>query len=438
MKKIILGITAAMTLLACTNRKNPFLTEWDTPYGIPPFGDIKTEDFIPAIQAGIEQQNKEIEAIVANTEEPTFENTVLPLELSGEILSKVTGILYNISETDRSDELDSVMEQAIPLLTEHSDNISFNKGLYERIAKLYKADQSQLTREQQMVLKKRFETFERNGIGLPDDKQARLREINTEMATKTQKLGNNILSENNAFRDKFGVSISDYPNAMTTTEDRTLRQQMLEAYTMRGHNGNEFDNRQLVIDIMRLRIEKAQIMGYKNPAAYILEPKMAHDTQTVDAFLADIMAAAVAKAKEEVYDMQQLMNKDITDGKLPVGSKIEPWDWWYYAEKVRKQKYDLDEELTKPYFKLENVVKGIFIAANTLYGVNMEELKDVPSYNPEVVTTYKVTDADGNLLGIFTTDYLPRPSKRGGAWMNNIREQYVDACHRQYGPPHYS
>ena len=420
-------MTAALSLLACTNRQNPFLTEWDTPYGIPPFGEIQTEDFIPAIQAGIEQQNKEIEAVVANTEEPTFENTILPLELSGAILSKVTGVLYNICETDRTDELDSVMEKAIPMLTEHSDNISFNKGLYERIAKLYKADQSQLTREQQMVLKKRFEAFERNGIGLPEDKQARLREINTEMATKTQKLGNNILSENNAFRDKFGISISDYPNTMTTTEDRSLRQQMLEAYTMRGHNGNEFDNRQLVLDIMRLRIEKAQIMGYKNPAAYILEPKMAHDTETVDAFLADIMKAAVAKAKEEVYDMQQLMNDDVAAGKLPVGSKIEPWDWWYYAEKVRKQKYDLDEELTKPYFKLENVVNGIFTAANTLYGINMEELKDVPSYNPDVVTTYKVTDAEGNLLGIFTTDYLPRPSKRGGAWMNNIREQYVDA-----------
>jgi peptidyl-dipeptidase Dcp len=427
MKKIILGMTAAISLLACTNRQNPFLTEWDTPYGIPPFGEIQTEDFIPAIQAGIEQQNKEIEAIVANTEEPTFENTILPLELSGAILSKVTGVLYNICETDRTDELDSVMEKAIPMLTEHSDNISFNKGLYERIAKLYRADQSRLTREQQMVLKKRFEAFERNGIGLPEDKQARLREINTEMATKTQKLGNNILSENNAFRDKFGISISDYPNTMTTTEDRSLRQQMLEAYTMRGHNGNEFDNRQLVLDIMRLRIEKAQIMGYKNPAAYILEPKMAHDTETVDAFLADIMKAAVAKAKEEVYDMQQLMNEDVAAGKLPVGSKIEPWDWWYYAEKVRKQKYDLDEELTKPYFKLENVVNGIFTAANTLYGINMEELKDVPSYNPNVVTTYKVTDAEGNLLGIFTTDYLPRPSKRGGAWMNNIREQYVDA-----------
>jgi len=427
MKKIILTMTAALSLLACNNRQNPFLTEWNTPYGIPPFGDIHTEDYIPAIEAGIEQQNREIEAIVTNTEEPTFENTILPLELAGEILDKVEGVLQNLIETDRTPELDSVMEKAIPMLTEHRDNIFFNKGLYERIAKLYKADQSQLTREQQMVLKKHFETFERNGVGLPQDKQIRLREINTELATKTQKLGNNIQSENNAFRNKFGISISDYPNAMTTTEDRALRQEMLEAYTMRGHNGNEFDNRQLVLDIMRLRIEKAHIMGYKNPAAYILEPKMAHDTETVDAFLSSIMVAAVAKAKEEVTDMQKLMNIDIANGKLPAGSKIEPWDWWYYAEKVRKQKYDLNEELTKPYFKLDNVVKGIFIAANKLYGVKIEELTDVPSYNANVVTTYKVTDADDNLLGIFTTDYLPRPSKRGGAWMNNIRNQYTDA-----------
>ena len=229
MKKIILGMTTALSLLACTSRQNPFLSEWDTPYGIPPFGDFQTEDYIPAIQAGIEQQNKEIDAIVANPEEPTFDNTVLPLELSGEILRKVTGVLYNIHETDRTDELDSIMEQAIPLLTEHGDNISFNKGLYERIAKLYKADQSQLTREQQMVLKKLYESFERNGVGLPEDKQVRLREINTEMATKTQKLGNNILSENNAFKDKFGISISDYPNTMTSTEDRSLRKEMLQA-----------------------------------------------------------------------------------------------------------------------------------------------------------------------------------------------------------------
>lgn len=429
MKKIILGMTAVLSLMACSDgsRQNPFLTEWNTPYGIPPFADIQVEDYIPAIEAGIEQQNKEIDEIVSNPESPTFENTVVPLELSGEILSKVSGVLFNVSETDRTDELDSVMEKALPMLTEHGDNISFNKGLYERIAAIYRADQSQLNREQQMVLKKRFEAFERNGIGLPEEKQTRLREINTEMASKSQKLGNNILSESNAFKEKFGISVSDYPNAMTTTEDRSLRQEMLEAYTMRGNNGNEFDNRQLVLDIMRLRIEKAQIMGYKTPAAYILEPKMAHDAETVDAFLADIMKAAVDKAKGEVYDMQKLMDEDIAAGKLPVGSKIEPWDWWYYAEKVRKQKYDLNEELTKPYFKLENVLKGIFIAANTLYGLNVEELKDVPSYNSDVVTTYKITDADGSLLAIFTTDYLPRASKRGGAWMNNVRDQYVDA-----------
>lgn len=427
MKKIFIAMIAAMAFAACTNRENPFLTEWDTPYGIPPFDQIETTDFIPAIKAGIEQQQKEIEAIIASTEEPTFDNTIVPLELSGDILKKVGGVLYNISETDKTDELDKVMEEAIPMMTEHEDNIAFNKGLYDRISKLYHADQSNLTREQQMVLKKRFEEFERNGIGLPEEKQARLRVINTEMASKIQKIGNNILDESNAFKDKFGISVSDYPNAMTTTEDRAKREAMHNMYIKRGHNGNAADNCQLIKDVMGLRIEKAQIMGYKNPAAYILEEKMAHDPETVDAFLAGIMKASVKKAKEEIADMQKIMDEDIAAGKLPAGSKIEPWDWWYYAEKVRKQKYDLNEELTKPYFKLENVVKGIFHAANVLYGVNMEELKGVPAYNKDVVTTYKVTDEKGELLGIFTTDYLPRSSKRGGAWMNNIREQYVDA-----------
>lgn len=427
MKKFLSIAIAVMTMSACTTRENPFLAEWNTPYGIPPFDEIQVDDYIPAIKEGIAQQQKEIEAITSNPDAPTFENTIAPYEESGEILSKVAGVLYNITETDRTDELDSVMEAAIPLMTEHSDNIAFNKKLYERVAAIWNGDQSNLTREQQMVLKKHYESFERSGIGLPEDQQARLREINTEMATKTQKIGNNILSESNAFKEKFGISVSDYPNAMTTTEDRDLRKQMFEAYTTRGHNGNEFDNRQLILDVMGLRIEKAQIMGYNNPAEFILEPKMAHDPETVDAFLDGIMVAAVRKAKEEVYDMQKVMDEDIAAGKLPAGSKIEPWDWWYYAEKVRKLKYDLDEDLIKPYFKLENVVNGIFIAAKTLYGVNMEKLEGVPAYNKDKVTTYKVTNEKGELLGIFTTDYLPRPSKRGGAWMNNIREQKVDA-----------
>ncbi len=413
--------------LACTNRENPFLTDWNTPYGIPPFQEIQVDNYIPAIQAGIEQQKKEIEDIVNNQDAPTFDNTILPLELSGEILRKVSGVLYNVSETDRTPALDSVMELAIPMMTEHSDNLSFNKGLYERIAKLYKGDQSGLTCEQQMVLKKHYEEFERNGVGLSEEKQARLKEINSEIASKTQKIGNNILEESNAFKQKFGISVSDYPNAMTSTTDRAKRKEMLEAYTNRGNNGNKADNKQLIQDVMRLRIEKAKLMGYNCPAAYILEPKMAHDPATVDAFLQGIMTDAVKKAREEVADMQAVMNEDIKAGLLPAGSKIEPWDWWYYAEKVRKAKYDLDEEQTKPYFKLDNVVRGAFLAAKKLYGVNMEELEGVPSYNTQLVKTFKVTDNDGQLLGIFTTDWLPRASKRGGAWMNNVREQYVDA-----------
>ena len=434
MKKLILTTMAIAALTACTEqRRNPLLSEWDTPYGIPPYAEIKVEDYMPAIQAGIAEQNREIEDIVNNTEAPTFENTVQALCLSGQTLSKVVGVLFNISETDRTEELDSIMELAMPLMSEHGDNINFNKPLYDRVATLYHGDQSQLTREQQMSLKKVYEGFVRNGVGLDSTQQNRLKEINSELAQKSLKLGNNILAESNAFKTRFGISVSEYPEAMTNTEDREKRREMLMAYTLRGHNGNENDNTQLIKDIMTLRIEQARIMGYDTPAAYYLENKMAHDPQTVDAFLSDIMKVAVAKAKEEVQDMQQLMDEDVAAGRLPAGAKIEPWDWWYYAEKVRKQKYDLDESQVKPYFRLENVEKGIFLAAKKLYGVNMEPLEGMPSYNKEV-KTFKVTDEDGSLLGIFTTDWLPRDSKRGGAWMNNVRDQYVDAQGQEVRP----
>ena len=434
MKKLILTTMAIAALTACTEqRRNPLLSEWDTPYGIPPYAEIKVEDYMPAIQAGIAEQNREIEDIVNNTEAPTFENTVQALCLSGQTLSKVVGVLFNISETDRTEELDSIMELAMPLMSEHGDNINFNKPLYDRVATLYHGDQSQLTREQQMSLKKVYEGFVRNGVGLDSTQQNRLKEINSELAQKSLKLGNNILAESNAFKSRFGISVSEYPEAMTNTEDREKRREMLMAYTLRGHNGNENDNTQLIKDIMTLRIEQARIMGYDTPAAYYLENKMAHDPQTVDAFLSDIMKVAVAKAKEEVQDMQQLMDEDVAAGRLPAGAKIEPWDWWYYAEKVRKQKYDLDESQVKPYFRLENVEKGIFLAAKKLYGVNMEPLEGMPSYNKEV-KTFKVTDEDGSLLGILTTDWLPRNSKRGGAWMNNVRDQYVDAQGQEVRP----
>ena len=413
-------------MVSCNNRVNPFLQDWDTPYGIPPYDQIKIEDYIPAIQAGIAEQNANIEAITNNPDAPTFENTIAPLELSSPILDKVSGVLYNISETDQSPELDKVQEEAIPLESAHSSDIAFNKALYNRIAAIYNGDQSNLTREQQMVLKDWFESFERNGIGLPEAQQNELRDINTELASKIQKIGNNILAESNAFKDKFGFSVSAYPEKMASTEDRELRRQYNEAYTMRGHNGNENDNRQLILDVLALRIRKANILGFKNHAAYVLSSKMAGTPETVDNFLSGIMSAAVAKANEELADMQAVMDKDIAAGKVEEGATIQPWDWWYYAEKVRKEKYDLDEELTKPYFQIDNVRKGVFYAANKLYGLNFEEI-EAPEYNPAEVTTYKVTDAEGNLIGIYTTDYFPRSSKRGGAWMNNVRNQYKDA-----------
>ena len=426
MKRVITLAAIILAMTACQKHTNPFFTEWDTPYGIPPFEKILPGDYLPAIQAGIEEQTAEIDAITANPDAPTFENTITPLELSGRLLAKVVGVFYNVTETDRTDELEAVEEKVIPLMSEHSNNISFNKALYNRVAAVYNGDQSGLTREQQMVLKKTFESFEREGIGLPEEQQARLRQINADIAAKTQKIGNNILAESNDFLDKFGFSVAAYPDKMTTTEDRELRRQYNEAYTARGHRGNEFDNRELLLEVLDLRAEKAKILGYPNAAAYILANKMAGDTKTVDNFLSEIMTAAVARAKTELADMQAVMDQEVKEGKLPAGSKIEPWDWWYYAEKVRKAKYDLDESQTKPYFHVDNVVNGIFTNAHILYGVNFERLEGVPVYNPQV-KAYKVTAEDGSLVGIFTTDYKPRASKRGGAWMNNVREQYVDA-----------
>ncbi|MCR5561626.1 MAG: M3 family metallopeptidase [Bacteroidales bacterium] len=401
---------------------NPFFEEWDTPYGIPPYDKIKVGDYLPAIKEGIKRHQAEIDAITSNPEAPTFENTIAAYEFSGQLLAKVEGVLFNVAETDRSDALDAVVEKALPLLSAHGDNIAFNKALYERVAAVYHADQSGLTREQQVVLKDHFEGFEREGVGLPQEQQDRLREINSALATKTQKIGNNILAESNAFKEKFGFSVSDYPERMASTADRDLRKAYLEAYTMRGHNGNEYDNRELAVEVLKLRLEKAHILGYPNPAAYELADKMAGDPATVDAFLAGIMKASTAKARKEVAEMQAMMD---ADPSVPAGSRIEPWDWWYYAEKVRQAKYALDDEAIKPYFQMDSVRNGIFIAAKKLYGVNVEALPDAPVYSPGNVQTWKLTADDGSLIGIFTTDYLPRDSKRGGAWMNNVRNQYV-------------
>lgn len=411
---------------ASCSRNNPFLEEWNTPYGIPPFDEIQLSDYIPAVTAGIEQQKQELDAILTNPDAPTFENTVAAYEYSGEILTKVSLVLFNLQETEGNEEMDKVVEEATALMTAHEDEISMNKAFFERVKAVYDADQSGLTREQQMVLKNLYESFTRSGVALDEASQERLKEINQKIAAAQQKFGTNLLAENNAFKETFGVPVSAYPAEMTGCEDRDRREAMFKAYSSRGNNGNEYDNKALCLEILKLRAEKARMLGFDTFAAYQLDNKMARNPQTVDSFLGQIMGPAASKAVEEIADMQEIMDEDIAAGKLAEGSTIQPWDWFYYAEKVRQRKYALDEELTKPYFKMENVRHGVFAAAEKIYGVKVEPLSDVPVYN-EAVDAFKVTDADGSLLGIFMTDYFPRDSKRGGAWMTNFRDQYIDA-----------
>lgn len=411
---------------ASCSRNNPFLEEWNTPYGIPPFDEIQLSDYIPAVTAGIEQQKQELDAILANPDAPTFDNTVAAYEYSGEILTKVSLVLFNLQETEGNEEMDKVVEEATALLTAHEDEMSMNKAFFERVKAVYDADQSGLTREQQMVLKNLYESFTRSGVALDEASQERLKEINQKIAAAQQKFGTNLLAENNAFKETFGVPVSAYPAEMTGCEDRDRREAMFKAYSSRGNNGNEYDNKALCLEILKLRAEKARMLGFDTFAAYQLDNKMARNPQTVDSFLGQIMGPAASKAVEEIADMQEIMDEDIAAGKLAEGSTIQPWDWFYYAEKVRQRKYALDEELTKPYFKMENVRHGVFAAAEKIYGVKVEPLSDVPVYN-EAVDAFKVTDADGSLLGIFMTDYFPRDSKRGGAWMTNFRDQYIDA-----------
>ena len=421
MKKLLIFIGAVGMLASCNNT-NIFLQEWDTPYGIPPFEKIKVADYMPAVKEGIRLQEAEIQAIVDNPDAPDFENTIAAFDRSGEVLSRVTSVLFNLIESDYSEPLNKVVEEAMPMVSELSDNIFMNAGFFARVKAVYEADQSGLTREQQMLLKSIYERFEQNGIGLDEAGQARMREINSELSMLYLTFANNLLKENNAFKEELGFSISSYYDKMAVEPDRALREKIFRLYSNRCNNGNEFDNKKVLLREMELNIEKAKLLGYDSPAAFILSSKMAHDPETVDSFLAGIMDAAMARAREEVYDMQKLMDQDVAAGLLPEGSRIEPWDYMYYAEKVRKARYDLDEEEVSQYFKMENVRAGVFGNASRLYGISFEPVEGVNLYNPEA-EAFKVTDSDGSLIGIIITDYFPRDSKRGGAWMTNFVEQ---------------
>ena len=404
------GLALLLTMSACKPNTNIFLQEWDTPYGTAPFSQITEDQYLPAFKAGIEEARKNVAAIVANPEAPTFENTVLAYENASPILDKVQGVFFNLSESDSTPGMQTIEEEVIPLVTELENDIFMNEAFFARVKAVYEASEA-LTREQQMVVKKLYQNFERNGVGLDEAGKKRFAEISTRLGTLSQKFGQNLLAENNAFKDATGLTVSEYYDFMSSCPDRDKREQVFKAYGARCNNGNAQDNNAIVLEILKLRAEMAQLLGYPSFAAFQLSNKMAGDPATVDAFLQPIMDAAMRKAKEERADMEKL-----------AGHKIEAWDWSYYAEKVRAQKYALDESQTKPYFQADSVLKGVFTAAERIYGICIEPAPEVEVYNP-TVKAYKLLEPDGSLIGIFYRDYYVRPTKRGGAWMNNFREE---------------
>ena len=404
----------ALAMTACGPKAGKiFSEEWNTPYGTAPFSRIAEADYVPAVKAGIEAQKAEIRAIVENPDAPTFENTIAAYELSGGLLAKVSGVFFNLSESDSTPAMQAIEEEITPLVTAASDEIFMDDAFFARVKAVYE-NMDGLDREQQMVVKKLYDRFVRNGVALDEAGKARFAEINARLAVLSQKFGQNLLAENNAFKEAVGVTVAAYPDFMTTCEDRALREKAFKAYSSRCNNGGEHDNNAIVLEIMKLRTEQANLLGYKTSAEYLLANKMAGSPETVDAFLQPIMDASMRKAKEEIADMESV-----------AGHKIEPWDWWFYAEKVRALKYDLDESVTKPYFTADSVSKGVFHAAERVYGIHVEPAPEVEVYNP-VTKAYKLTDADGSLLGIFYQDWFSRETKRGGAWMNNFRDQYVE------------
>ncbi len=441
-----------MSLLAC-NKTNPLIDQPATPFGVPAFDQVKLEHYMPAFEEAIRQDKAGIDAIANNTEAPTFENTIVALDRNGELLERVSSVFFNVLEADGNDEMDAIAEKVSPMLSELSSYITLNDKLFERVKAVYDQRESlDLTPEQMRLLTETYKGFADNGANLPADKKERLKQINEELDLLSLQFGRNVVAETNSCRRfvtseeelkglpesakaaaaeeaaaaghpgewMFSPKRTSFTPVLQYCENRELRKQLLMDYTTRANHDNQNDNKAVIIREMELRIEKAKLFGYDNPADYILKDCMAKNHQTVDAFLQSVWAPSLAAAKREAAELQKMLDAD-----LP-GEKLQPWDWWYYAEKLRKAKYALDEEEIKPYFELSNVRKGAFGVATKLYGLQFEPLQNMPVYNPEV-EVFKVTGADGELIGILYTDYFPRAGKRPGAWMNNIMTQYVDA-----------
>lgn len=453
-KKCIFILATTCMMYSCTTQTetNPFLSEFQTEHGVPPFDKIKLEHYEPAFLKGIEEQNANIDAIVNNSEAPTFENVIVALDNSAPILDRVSAIFYNMTDAEKTPGLNELSIKIAPTLSEHSDNISLNQELFKKVNAVYQQKESlKLTTEQERLLEETYKDFVRSGANLSPEKQTRLREINKQLSTLGLTFSDNILNENNAFKlyiDKeedlaglpewFRQSAAEEAKAdgqegkwlftlgnasrlpfLQYSENRPLREQIYKAYINRGNNNDKNDNKKIITDIVSLRLEKAQLLGFDCYSNFVLDNTMAKNSTTVMNFLNNLWSYSLPKAKAEAADLQKIMDKE---GK---GEKLEAWDWWYYTEKLRKEKYNLEEDEIKPYFKLENVREGAFAVANKLYGITLTKLEGIPVYHPDV-EVFEVKDADGSHMGIFYVDYFPRPGKSGGAWMSNYREQQGD------------
>ncbi len=465
-KALIIPLAVLFVAASCVNQEkkptemNPFFEAYNTPFGVPPFDKIKNKHFLPAIEEGIKQHNADIKSITDSEQAPDFANTIEALDLSGDLLSRVYRVFSNLKEAVTNDSLQDIARKAAPMMSQHKDAINLNEKLFARVKAVNdKKESLNLNREQQRLLEETYKRFVRGGANLTPEKKEQLKKVNEELSLVDLQFGDNMLAETNAFKlvidkkeDLDGLPESVISGAaeeakadsmagkwvftlqkpswipfVTYAKNRDLREKIYKAMYMRGNNGNTHDNKAVINKIVNLRLQKANIMGFNSWSAYVLDDCMAKTPENVYKLLTDVWTPAIKRAKEEAKDMQDMIAKE--GGKF----KLESWDWWYYSEKVRKQKYDLDEEEIRPYFEMNNVRDGVFAVANKLYGLTFTRLKDMPVFHPEC-EVYEVKDGDGSEIGVLYMDYFPRASKKGGAWMTNYREQHFDKAGKNIRP----
>ncbi len=427
MKRTVFIAAAALVLAAgCKDKKqtemdNPFFSAWGTPYEIPDFQRIKTDHYMPAFREGMARQKAEIDAIVNNPEAPTFENTVLAYEYSGQLLQDVSLVFFNLTSCSNSDEMEAIEEEVTPLLSAHGDDIALNAKLFARIKAVYDQRESlDLNPEQRRLLEETYKGFVRSGANVPEEKQERFRQLNEQIASLTMRFAQNVLKATNAYTKKLddgtevGLQLPSWEPFMQTCPDRKLREELWRAYTERCKDG-EYDNTKIIDTLVNLRLERANILGFETHADYVLDNTLAKTPDNVYRCLMDIWTPALKVAKQERDQYQAMLEKD------EPGAKLQPWDWRYYAEKLRVEKYSLDDAVVRPYFALDSVLQGAFGVANKLYGITFTERTDLPTYDKEA-RGFEVKDGN-EVIGILYMDFHPRASKRSGAWMTEFRGQ---------------